>query len=136
MKLTQHLRFVPTVLLLMSSVTCVALADFSALQPYPEVRYEHQSSLSPTPQQIFVARVDLNDPDVEVRVAPGDTDPDGAGEYQTVLRVPTQIAERERAVANVLGVSIRGSRRIPNIPPPVVATPAVAATTGETKTEK
>lgn len=73
----------------------IAPPVFPAAQPYPEVRYEHRIGIEPA-QQIFVARVDLSDPDVEVRVAPGGADPDGDGEYQTVLQTPMTIANRER----------------------------------------
>jgi len=58
------------------------------------VRYEHRTSTEP-PQQIHVAWIDLADPDVDVRVAPGGPDPDGAGEYQTTLQTPSTIADRE-----------------------------------------
>lgn len=92
MKTRRYLSFFPVLLLTMTSV---ARAEFPSAQPYPEVRYEHRSTTAPA-QQIHIARVDLADADVDVRVAPGDSDPDGTGEYQTVLRVPTAIAERER----------------------------------------
>ena len=63
-------------------------------QPYPEIRYEQRTTTEPA-QQIFIARVDLTDPDVAVRVSRGGADPDGDGEYQTVLQAPSTIAERE-----------------------------------------
>ena len=69
-------------------------AVFPDAQPYPEASYEHRIGIAPA-QQIFVARVDLSDPNVDVRAAPGDIDPDGDGEYQTVLRTPTTIANHE-----------------------------------------
>jgi len=43
----------------------------------------------------FVAEVDLADPRVRLRVAPGGPDPDGPGPWQTTLMPPTQIAARE-----------------------------------------
>ncbi len=63
--------------------------------PYPEVRYEHRALEAPS-QQIWVTRIDLSDPDVEVRVAQGGLDPDGDGEYQTTLQPLSEIAARER----------------------------------------
>ena len=86
--------------LLLPLLACSRLAvgdgetEFPNPQPYTEVRYEHKVSTDPA-QQIYVARIDLTDPDVDVRVAPGGPDPDGEGEYQTTLQTPTVIAERE-----------------------------------------
>ena len=73
-----------------------------AAQPYPEVRYEQRTQAEPA-QQIFIARVDLSDPDVTVRVSPGGGDPDGNGEYQTILQTPSTIAEREHFEVAVNG---------------------------------
>lgn len=64
-------------------------------QPYAAVRYEHQVKENPA-QQIYVLRIDLSDPNVDVRVSQGGLDPDGMGEFQTTLQTPTVIAERER----------------------------------------
>ena len=47
------------------------------------------------PQHLFVARVDLTDPRLYLRVAPGGADPDGSGEWETTLMQPTHIANRE-----------------------------------------
>ena len=47
------------------------------------------------PQRLFIARVDLTNPHVHLRVAPGGPDPDGPGEWETTLMQPTQIANRE-----------------------------------------
>ena len=47
------------------------------------------------PQRLFVARVDLTNPRLHLRVAPGGPDPDGPGEWETTLMEPTRIAERE-----------------------------------------
>lgn len=97
MKLLPRL-LLPSLLLIVTP----SRADFPSAQPYPEVRYEHRASVEPA-QQIFVARIDLSDPDVEVRVSAGGPDPDGAGEYQTTLQVPTAIAEREHFEVAVNG---------------------------------
>lgn len=79
-----------------------APAAIPSAQPYPEVRYEKRVSADPA-QQVHVARIDLSDPDVEVRVSPGGPDPDGDGEYQTTLQVPTAIAAREHFEVAVNG---------------------------------
>ena len=50
---------------------------------------------APANQRIFVARVDLSDADVDVRVARGGDDPDGDGPWQTTLQPLSQIAARE-----------------------------------------
>lgn len=75
----------------------LAHADNAILptQPYAEVRYEQRVIQNPA-QQIWVTRIDLSDPDVEVRVAQGGPDPDGDGEYQTTLLPLSEIAARER----------------------------------------
>ncbi|MBV9468530.1 MAG: phosphodiester glycosidase family protein, partial [Abitibacteriaceae bacterium] len=80
----------------------LAHADFPGPQPYSPMRYEHRTSVNPA-QQIFVARIDLSDPAVDIRVAPGSADPDGPGEYQTTLQTPTTIAEREHLELAVNG---------------------------------
>lgn len=47
------------------------------------------------PQRLFIARVNLTNPRLHLRVAPGGPDPDGPGEWETTLMQPTRIAERE-----------------------------------------
>jgi len=47
------------------------------------------------PQRLFIARVDLSNPRVHLRVAPGGPDPDGPGEWETTLMQPTRIADRD-----------------------------------------
>jgi hypothetical protein len=47
------------------------------------------------PERLFVARVDLTNPRLHLRVAAGGPAPDGPGEWETTLMKPTQIAERE-----------------------------------------
>jgi exopolysaccharide biosynthesis protein len=47
------------------------------------------------PQRLFIARVDLTNPHLHLRVAPGGPDPDGPGEWETTLMRPTGIADRE-----------------------------------------
>ena len=47
------------------------------------------------PQRLFIARVDLTNPHLHLRVVPGGPDPDGPGQWETTLLEPTQIAGRE-----------------------------------------
>ena len=47
------------------------------------------------PQRLVIARVDLTNPNLHLRIAQGGPDPDGPGEWETTLMQPTQIAERE-----------------------------------------
>jgi len=63
--------------------------------PFPGISYRTETRQQP-PVRLFVAEVDLTDPHVHVRVAPGGPDPDGPGEWQTTLMPPTQVAARER----------------------------------------
>jgi exopolysaccharide biosynthesis protein len=63
--------------------------------PYPSVVYKHEELADP-PQRIFVALIDLTNPDVKVRVSRGGPDPDGEGKWQTTLMPPTKVAEREK----------------------------------------
>ena len=47
------------------------------------------------PERLFIAEVDLKNPHLHLRVAPGGADPDGSGPWNTTLREPTRIADRE-----------------------------------------
>lgn len=61
---------------------------FDGVVCYSETRKE-------PPTRLFVAEVDLTNPKVRLRVAPGGPDPDGPGPWQTTLMTPTRIASRE-----------------------------------------
>jgi hypothetical protein len=63
-------------------------------QPFPGVSY-YTITRTPPPTRMFVAEVDLTNPKVRLRVAPGGADPDGPGPWQTTLLPPTKIAARE-----------------------------------------
>jgi hypothetical protein len=80
---------------------CTALADFP-VQPYPAIRYEHLITRNPA-EDIQIVRVNLKDPNVDVRVSRGGEDPDGPGEYETTLQTPSAIAEREHFEVAVNG---------------------------------
>lgn len=67
---------------------CWTNHPFEGVFCYSETRTE-------PPTRLFVAEVDLTNPNVHLRVAPGGPDPDGPGPWQTTLMEPTRIAARE-----------------------------------------
>ena len=62
--------------------------------PYPGITCRAESRANP-PTRLFITEVDLTNPQVHLRVAPGGPDPDGPGQWQTTLMAPTTIAARE-----------------------------------------
>lgn len=62
--------------------------------PYPGIAYQVLTRKNPE-QRIFVARIDLANSRVRVRVVPAGPDPDGKGPWQTRLMQPSAIAGRE-----------------------------------------
>src|SRR4051812_29973987 len=72
----------------------VACAQTPA-QPYKSVKYTFEKREMPEPQKIYVAAIDLTDPNVRVKVSRGGVDPDGDGKWTTTLMPPTKIADRE-----------------------------------------
>src|SRR5436190_9852851 len=89
-----HLRLFACICGLLLSFCGVARGEFPTSQPYPGITYAHEARTDP-PQSVFVVTVDLADPNVSVRVAPGGDDPDGPGEWQTTLMPVRDIAQRE-----------------------------------------
>jgi exopolysaccharide biosynthesis protein len=81
------------------ALTFVPLTTACAQAPvgrqYKSLKYLHETKSGERPQQIYVAAIDLTDPNVQVRVSRGGADPDGAGKWQTTLMRPTRIADRE-----------------------------------------
>ena len=76
--------------------TVFARAEISASQePVSGIRIHSETRTNP-PTRLFVAEVDLKNPKLHLRVAPGGPDPDGAGKWETTLMEPTKIAEREQ----------------------------------------
>jgi hypothetical protein len=73
----------------------LARAEFPTSQPYTGVRYWHETRSEPA-MSLYVVQIDLTNPDVKLRVSPAGADPDGEGEWQTVLMPPSKIAEREK----------------------------------------
>lgn len=80
------------VLVLTDSVRAEVSATREAL---PGVLIHSETRTNP-PTRLFVAEVDLKNPKLQLRVAPGGPDPDGAGKWETTLMEPTRIAEREK----------------------------------------
>src|SRR5262245_20180161 len=76
------------------SCCAFSFAEFPTTRPYPGVTYVHEMHDDP-PQSVYVVTLDLADPNVSVRVAPGGADPDGDGQWQTTLMTVRDIAQRE-----------------------------------------
>ncbi len=89
-----------TALLLALTLCSVAVAaraaeaECSTNHPFPGVVCYTETRQNP-PMRLFIAEVDLTNPEVRVRVSPGGADPDGPGRWQTTLMKPTQVAARE-----------------------------------------
>ncbi len=77
-----------TILALSAWAECSTNHPFEGVVCYSETRKE-------PPTRLFVAEVDLTNPNLRLRVAPGGADPDGPGPWQTTLMTPTRIASRE-----------------------------------------
>ena len=83
-------------------ISCVVVLVLSSIaraempqHPYPSVVYTFEKRETPEPQKIYVARIDLTDANVTVRVSRGGPDPDGDGKWETTLMRPTKVADRE-----------------------------------------
>ena len=61
---------------------------------FPGIAIYSETRTNP-PTRLFVAEIDLTNPKIHLRVAPGGPDPDGDGQWQTTLMLPTKIAVRE-----------------------------------------
>jgi hypothetical protein len=81
-------------LLLNVAVVRSTAAEPAPSHPFPGIACRLETRPEP-PMRWLVAEVDLTNPRVRVRVAPGGPDPDGPGRWQTTLMRPTQIAARE-----------------------------------------
>lgn len=76
-------------------LNCSAGAESATNHPFAGVIYYSETRTNP-PTRLFVAEVDLTNPKLHLRVAPGGPDPDGPGKWQTTLMQPTKIAAREK----------------------------------------
>jgi hypothetical protein len=79
-----------------ASMPLTSRAELSVTnRPFAGVAYYAETRTNP-PTRLFVAEVDLTNPQVQLRVSRGGADPDGPGEWQTTLMQPTKIAAREK----------------------------------------
>ena len=82
------------------TLAALALAQFSASAEFSTnpslagIVFISETRTNP-PERLFVAEIDLTNPKLHLRVAPGGPDPDGPGKWQTTLLEPTKIAARE-----------------------------------------
>ncbi len=84
------------ILLAMFAVNLVsARAEISATNEPLSGIFIHAETRTNPPTRLFVAEIDLTNPKIHLRVAPGGPDPDGDGKWQTTLMQPTKIAARE-----------------------------------------
>jgi exopolysaccharide biosynthesis protein len=72
----------------------VARGDAPTSQPFSGVHYWHEARKDP-PMSLYVVQLDLKNPDISVRISPAGKDPDGDGQWQTILMPPSEIAKRE-----------------------------------------
>jgi len=72
----------------------LARAQTVTNRPFPGLVLYSEVRTNP-PERLFVAEVDLKNPHLHLRVAPGGPDPDGSGPWQTTLMQPTKIAARD-----------------------------------------
>lgn len=64
-------------------------------EPIPGI-FIHSETRTNPPTRLFIAEVDLKNPQLHLHVANGGPDPDGPGKWQTTLLQPTKIATREK----------------------------------------
>lgn len=88
-------KTISIVIVALSTLPWIALAEFPGERPFPAISYRQETRRDP-PMRLFIAQVDLANPRVRVDVSPGGPDPDGPGEWETTLMVPTKVAARER----------------------------------------
>lgn len=82
----------------------VARAEISQVaSPAPGIVCYSETRAGPPATRLLVAVIDLKNPGLRIRVAPGGPDPDGAGKWRTTLMTPTAIAEREHFALVVNG---------------------------------
>jgi hypothetical protein len=94
-KLSRVCRFLVGLCVALGLLVFASRADTSSTnQLCPGVRYFSETRKVP-PTRLFVAEIDLTNPQVQIRVAPGGSDPDGPGPWQTTLMQPTSIGTRE-----------------------------------------
>lgn len=72
-----------------------ARAEISVTNEPVQGIFIHSETRTNPPTRLFVATIDLTNPRLHLRVAPGGPDPDGTGKWETTLLEPTKIAARE-----------------------------------------
>jgi len=82
----------PALVILLAFSSCTT--DRAAHRLASGITLRTQTQTNP-PLHSFIAEIDLANPHVHIRVAPGGADPDGPGKWQTTLMQPTRIAARE-----------------------------------------
>ena len=102
--------------------------DPATSHPFPGLTCSSETRVSP-PNRLYVAEIDLANPRVRLRVAPGGPDPDGPGEWQTTLLEPTRIAARDGLAFVVNGDFFR-TRPAKEVGAPRYATGMWAAVAG------
>lgn len=64
-------------------------------EPLPGI-FIHSETRTNPPTRLYVAEINLTNPRLHLHVAPGGSDPDGDGKWETTLMEPTKIAVREK----------------------------------------
>src|SRR5262249_36196524 len=83
----------PALTALVACATLTVWADCCTNEPFDGVVCYSETRKDP-PTRLFIAVIDLTNPNLRLRVAPGGPDPDGPGPWQTTLMAPTRIAAR------------------------------------------
>jgi exopolysaccharide biosynthesis protein len=73
-----------------------ARSEISATNELLPGIFIHSETRTNPPTRLWVAAIDLTNPKIHPRVAPGGPDPDGLGKWETTLMLPTKIAAREK----------------------------------------
>jgi len=81
--------------LLQFSIPSATRAEISSTNEAVPGIFIHSETRTNPPTRLFVAQVNLKNPKLHLRVAPGGPDPDGPGRWETTLMKPTKIAARE-----------------------------------------
>lgn len=90
------MKFFPAILVIgVSCAQWVLAAAAGEGQPLAGVVIYSEIRTNP-PQRLFIAEIDLTNPQIRLHVSPGGPDPDGAGPWETTLMRPTKIAAREK----------------------------------------
>lgn len=82
-------------LLPLAFVQISAVAETVTNGQLPGIQWHAETRTAP-PQRLYIAEVDLTNPRVHLRVAPGGPEPDGPGQWETTLLEPTKIAQRDK----------------------------------------